>query len=89
MSIREPANAGSALETSGAEADRWGHLIRQDRVHRVLYTDSEIFDEEMIKIFGGQSWVYLAHESQVPEANSFLSVRMGQRPVIVTVWFRR
>jgi phenylpropionate dioxygenase-like ring-hydroxylating dioxygenase large terminal subunit len=38
----------------------------------------------MVKVFGGRSWVYLAHESQLPEPNSFLSVRMGLRPVIVT-----
>lgn len=59
-------------------------LVRDDRVHRTLYTDPEIFAEEMVKIFGGRSWVYLAHESQLPEPNSFLSVRMGLRPVIVT-----
>jgi phenylpropionate dioxygenase-like ring-hydroxylating dioxygenase large terminal subunit len=59
-------------------------LVREDRVHRTLYTDPEIFAEEMVEVFGGRAWVYLAHESQLPEPNSFLSVRMGLRPVIVT-----
>ncbi|MCW0213127.1 MAG: aromatic ring-hydroxylating dioxygenase subunit alpha [Pseudonocardia sp.] len=59
-------------------------LVREDRVHRTLYTEQRIFDEEMVKVFGGRSWVYLAHESQLPEPNSFRSVRMGLRPVIVT-----
>lgn len=59
-------------------------LVREDRVHRTLYTDPAVFAEEMVKVFGGRSWVYLAHESQLPEPNSFLSVRMGMRPVIVT-----
>lgn len=59
-------------------------LVREDRVHRTLYTDPAVFAEEMVKVFGGRSWVYLAHESQLPEPNSFLSVRMGLRPVIVT-----
>lgn len=62
----------------------FGALVRADRVHRTLYTDSQIFAEEMGKVFGGRSWVYLTHESQLPEANSFQSIRMGLRPVIVT-----
>ena len=74
----------SAPATAADSPDRWSHLIEADRVHRTLYTDPAVFDEEMVKVFGGQSWVYLAHESQIPEANDFLSVRMGMRPVIVT-----
>ena len=77
-------NAGSPRHLVEEGADRWGHLIHPDRVHRALYTDSAIFDEEIVKIFGGQSWMYLAHESQLPQSNSFVSVRMGQRPIIVT-----
>lgn len=74
--------AGSAAPL--ADSDRWSPLIRRDRVHRTLYTDPKVFDEEIVKVFGGESWVYLAHESQVPEPNSFVSIRMGLRPVIVT-----
>lgn len=59
-------------------------LVREDRVHRTLYTDPEIFAAEMAQVFGGRSWVYLAHESQVPEPNSFLSLRVGLRPVLLT-----
>ncbi|TQK71880.1 ring hydroxylating enzyme alpha subunit [Nocardioides sp. SLBN-35] len=64
--------------------DRWGDLVHEDRVHRTLYTEPEVFTEEMVKVFGGESWVYLAHESQLPEPNAFVSVRMGLRPVLVT-----
>ncbi|UTT51088.1 MULTISPECIES: aromatic ring-hydroxylating dioxygenase subunit alpha [Rhodococcus] len=86
MTLQDSANthvpdAGAATTPAG---DRWSDLIQIDRIHRTLYTDAAVFDEEMVKVFGGRSWVYLAHESQVPEPNSFLSVRMGLRPVIVT-----
>jgi phenylpropionate dioxygenase-like ring-hydroxylating dioxygenase large terminal subunit len=64
--------------------DRWDDLVRADRVHRTLYTQPEVFAEEMVKVFGGESWVYLAHESQLPGPNAFVSVRMGLRPVLVT-----
>jgi phenylpropionate dioxygenase-like ring-hydroxylating dioxygenase large terminal subunit len=81
MTLQDSSTVRGATTTT---SDRWSSLVQDDRVHRTLYTDSTVFDEEMVKVFGGQSWVYLAHESQLPEPNSFLSVRMGLRQVIVT-----
>ncbi len=80
MALQRDAVAGTAAT---ARTDL-AALVRDDRVHRTLYTDPEIFAEEMVKVFGGRSWAYLAHESQLPEPNSFRSVRMGLRPLIVT-----
>ncbi|WP_340538836.1 aromatic ring-hydroxylating oxygenase subunit alpha [Nocardioides sp. GXZ039] len=80
---RPTAEDGRATQ-DGTPSDRWGGLVEADRVHRTLYTEPDIFAEEMVKVFGGESWVYLAHESQVPEPNTFRSVRMGLRPVLVT-----
>ena len=57
-------------------------LVREDRVHRSLYTDPAIFNLEMTRVFGAV-WVYLAHESQVPRPNDFLRVRLGLRPLIL------
>lgn len=74
----------AVADTSATARTDLTALVREDRVHRTLYTDPEIFGEEMVKVFGGRSWVYLAHESQLPEPNSFRSVRMGLRPLIVT-----
>jgi len=42
----------------------WSDLVRQDRVHRSLYTDPAIFVMELSRVFG-YSWLYLAHESQL------------------------
>ncbi|MCG2622587.1 aromatic ring-hydroxylating dioxygenase subunit alpha [Arthrobacter sp. I2-34] len=61
----------------------WRDYVRGDRVHRTLYTDERVFNEEMVKVFG-HTWVYLAHESQLPEPNSFVSTKLGLRPIIVT-----
>lgn len=58
-------------------------LIHEDRVHRCLYTDEAIFRDEMRKIFGAV-WVYLAHESQIPENDDFVTAKLGLRPLIVT-----
>ena len=58
------------------------HLIQEDRVHRSLYTDEAIFRAEMTRIFGAV-WVYLAHESQIPENDDFVRAHLGLRPIIV------
>lgn len=62
---------------------RISDLVLADRVHRSLYTDPSIFAREMARVFG-QTWVYVAHSSQVPEPNSFMRSRLGLRPIIVT-----
>ena len=61
----------------------WDYLVQEDRVHESLYTDSAIFDAEMRYIFGG-TWVYLAHESQIPNNNDYVTARLGLRPLIIT-----
>jgi len=61
----------------------WDDLVQADRVHRTLYTDPNIFALEMTHIFGG-TWVYLAHESQIPNNNDFVTAKLGLRPLIVT-----
>ena len=58
-------------------------LVHEDRVHRTIYTDSAIFEREMTHVFGAV-WVYLAHESQIPNNDDFVTARLGLRPLIVT-----
>ncbi len=72
------------LAPSRGTAGKYDHLVRADGlVHRSIYTDPQIFEAEMIKIFGG-SWVYLAHESEIPNPHDFKTTTLGRRPVIVT-----
>lgn len=58
-------------------------LVQEHRVHRSLYTDPNIFNTEMTKVFGG-TWTYLAHESEIPQPDDFVRRRLGLRPVIIT-----
>lgn len=78
--LREQAPGTAATRT---ETARYDELVQSRRVHRSIYVEPEIFAEEMTKIFGG-TWVYLAHESQVPAPNDFVQTRLGLRPIIVT-----
>jgi phenylpropionate dioxygenase-like ring-hydroxylating dioxygenase large terminal subunit len=61
----------------------WDRLVQQHRVHRTIYTDPAIFHAEMTHIFGG-TWVYLAHESQIPHLNDYVTGKLGLRPLIIT-----
>jgi len=57
-------------------------LVEPTRVHRRVYTDPDIFDLEMERIWGG-SWIYIGHESQVPEAGDFITLNYGKVPVVM------
>jgi phenylpropionate dioxygenase-like ring-hydroxylating dioxygenase large terminal subunit len=52
------------------------------RVHASVYTDSQIFDEEMRRIFFA-TWVFVAHESELPKNGSFVTTYVGRVPLIV------
>jgi phenylpropionate dioxygenase-like ring-hydroxylating dioxygenase large terminal subunit len=58
-------------------------LIRKDTVHRSIYTDPEIFNLEMERIFD-RTWVYLAHLSEVKEPGDYKTTVIGRHPVIVS-----
>ncbi len=58
-------------------------LVKDDRVHKSLYSDPNIFEEELDKIFNN-TWVWLAHESEVAEAGAFKTAKIGKQPVIVS-----
>ena len=52
------------------------------RVHRSIFSDQRIFDLEMKHLFEG-GWVFLALESQLPEPNDFLVVRVGRHEILL------
>jgi benzoate/toluate 1,2-dioxygenase alpha subunit len=58
-------------------------LVFGDRVAGRLYTDPEIFEQEITKIFE-RTWVWVAHDSELPKPGSFKSTYVGRQPVIVT-----
>ncbi|KKW92049.1 MULTISPECIES: Rieske 2Fe-2S domain-containing protein [Sphingobium] len=53
------------------------------RCRRDVFTDPALFDLEMKHIFEG-NWVFLAHESQIPEPNDYFTTWIGRKPVVVT-----
>ena len=52
-------------------------LVSNGRVNRRLYTDAEVFNLEMLRIFG-QAWIYVGHASQLREAGDFITTRIAR-----------
>src|SRR5688572_11184772 len=53
------------------------------RVHTDAYVSPTIFELEMRRIFE-RTWIYVAHESQLPAAGDYITTTIGTQPVIVT-----
>jgi fatty-acyl-CoA synthase len=64
-------------------AVRWDELIESDRIHGSLYTDPAIYEAELERIWY-RTWVYVGHESEIPEPNDYVLKSIGPQPVIMT-----
>jgi benzoate/toluate 1,2-dioxygenase alpha subunit len=76
----------TSLPASGLGASNSRRLIVETgsefRVNGAVYTDPEIFRAENDRVFG-TTWVYLAHESEIPDPGDYKTSYVGLRPVIV------
>jgi phenylpropionate dioxygenase-like ring-hydroxylating dioxygenase large terminal subunit len=57
-------------------------LVQRDRVGGRLYRDPELFARELERIWY-RVWVYLGHESEVPEKGDFVRRAIGLQPVVM------
>ncbi|MCA6116513.1 Rieske 2Fe-2S domain-containing protein [Bradyrhizobium sp. WSM 1738] len=57
-------------------------LVREQEVHRDVYVSEEVFQLEMEHMFPN-SWVYVGHDSQVPNAGDYFSTTIGTQPVLL------
>lgn len=73
-----------AVEVAGSS---YGDLVvddpREFRVHGSIYTDPQIFEEEMHRIFE-RTWVYVGHESELPAPGDYKTVLVGRQPLILS-----
>ena len=57
-------------------------LVSQGRVDRRLYTDADVFELEISRIFR-RAWIYVGHQSQVAHDGDFFTTRIGRDRIIV------
>ena len=57
-------------------------LVRETEVHRDVYIDQEMFELEMEHLFAN-TWIYVGHDSQVPNAGDYYGTTIGTQPVLM------
>jgi phenylpropionate dioxygenase-like ring-hydroxylating dioxygenase large terminal subunit len=66
---------------SASDAVRYDELVHDDRVHDRVYTDPQIFEEEIDRIFH-RGWVFVGHEGELAEPGDYRTRVIGRQPVI-------
>jgi phenylpropionate dioxygenase-like ring-hydroxylating dioxygenase large terminal subunit len=57
-------------------------LVRDDAVHRDVYTNPDIFRLEMERLWAC-TWIYVGHTSQVPQPGDYLTCDLATEPVLM------
>ncbi|AOE84098.1 anthranilate 1,2-dioxygenase large subunit [Pseudomonas sp. TCU-HL1] len=81
------------MNTSNKNVAQWREYVsgcldfRPDdgvyRIARDMFTEPDLFDLEMELIFE-KNWIYACHESEIPNAHDFMTLRAGRQPMIIT-----
>ena len=62
-------------------------IVREDRgtfyVSRRAWFDADVHRDELERIFAS-AWLFVGHESEIPEPGDYVTRRLGMEPVIVT-----
>jgi phenylpropionate dioxygenase-like ring-hydroxylating dioxygenase large terminal subunit len=73
----------SSLRHGAATDLDLARMVEPERVHRRVYVDPDVYELEMDRIFG-RAWIYVGHESQVPNAGDYFTTQVGRQPVVMT-----
>jgi fatty-acyl-CoA synthase len=65
------------------DCEAYRRLIEDDRVHGSLYTDPQVFADEMERIWY-RTWVYVGHESEIPEPGDYVVKSIGPQSIIMS-----
>lgn len=57
-------------------------LVEPSRVHSSVYYDERIFQDELDRIWY-RTWVYVGHESEIPNRNDYVTKSIGPTPILM------
>jgi nitrite reductase/ring-hydroxylating ferredoxin subunit len=80
MTAQSAAGAPQRYGSAGITDDP-ASLIRNGMVHANAYDDERIFELEMERIFH-RCWMFIGHESEIPNKGDFRRRTIGRQPVI-------
>ena len=72
-----------AVDLDQARAVAAGVDVERGLVSRHIFTDPAIYQLELEQIFA-RCWLYLAHESQIPNPGDYIAANMGEEQILVT-----
>ena len=73
----------ATVPQAGTDRPDYSALIQPERVHGSLYTDPRIFAEELERIWY-RTWVYVGHESEVPQPGDYVRKNIGPQDLVMT-----
>ena len=63
---------------------KFDKLVTPTKIHASVYTDPSLFHLEMQRIWG-QAWIFIGHESQIPEPGDFFSTQINPETPVVMI----
>ena len=70
-----------AMQLKGPAANGWVDLD-QGLISREIFVNDDIYQQELEQVFA-RSWLFVGHESQIPNPGDFFISSMGEESVIL------
>lgn len=70
------------IEKSNTISLQWPKKF--NHIPNEVFTRSDIYEEELKRIFYGPEWIGIAHTSEIPKKGDFKTVSVGKVPLLIT-----